>query len=96
MVEDTIGRRSRIRILIDGDRWKETRYAYDRSGRIVSEEVTEGNKVQLTYKGNEDVIAFVTTVEGITIRFTYDATGRCMSVTDEMGRQSMRTTRWTT
>ncbi len=85
MVEDTIGRRPRIRILIDSDRWKETRYAHDRSGRIVSEEDTEGNKVQFTYKGNEGVIASVTTAEGITVHFIYDAVGRCMSVTDEMG-----------
>ena len=85
MSYDSRGNRTRIRTLIDCDRWKETRYAYDRSGRIVSVEDAEGNLVQFSYKNNEGGMASVTTAEGITIRFTYDAAGRCMSVTDEMG-----------
>jgi len=85
MVYDSHGNMTCIRTLIDGDRWKETRYAYDRSGRIISVEDAEGNKVQFTYRDNEGGMASVTTAEGITVRFTYDAAGRCMSVTDGMG-----------
>ena len=49
-------------------------------------EDAEGNKVQFTYKDSEGGMASMTTAEGITVRFTYDAAGRCMSVEDGLGR----------
>lgn len=48
-------------------------------------EDAERNQVQFVYKDNEGGMTSVTIAEGITIRFTYDAAGCCMSVTDEMG-----------
>ena len=86
MTYDSHGNQIQIRTLIEGDRWKTTKYAYDRSGRIIAVEDAEGNRVQFTYKDNEGGMASVTTAEGITIRFTYDRAGRCMSVTDGLGR----------
>ncbi len=85
MAYDSHGNQIQIRTLIEGDKWKTTRYTYDRSGRITAVEDAEGNRVQFTYKDNEGGMASVTTAEGITIRFTYDAAGRCMSVTDGLG-----------
>ena len=86
MTYDSHGNQIQIRTLIEGDRWKTTKYAYDRSGRIIAVEDAEGNRVQFTYKDNEGGMASVTTAEGNTIRFTYDGAGRCMSVTDGLGR----------
>ena len=86
MTYDSHGNQTQIRTLIEGEQWKKTAYAYDRSGRIISVEDARGNQVQFTYKNNEGGMASVTTAEGITIRFTYDAAGRCMSVTDGFGK----------
>ena len=86
MTYDSHGNQTQIRTLIEGEQWKKTAYAYDRSGQMISVEDARGNQVQFTYKNNEGGMASVTTGEGITIRFTYDAAGRCMSVTDGFGK----------
>ena len=96
MIEDTIGRRICYRY--EGELLTEAeypnhgtvRYTYTPEGYL--EQVTDqnGNAYVHNYYDMDGRVTrqtlSVTSAEGITVRFTYDAAGRCMSVEDGLGR----------
>ena len=95
MIEDTIGRR--ICYHYEGELLTEAeypnhgtvRYTYTPEGYL--EQVTDqnGNAYVHNYYDMDGRVTrqtlSVTSAEGITVRFTYDAAGRCMSVEDGLG-----------
>ena len=75
-----------IRSAIDEGHWKETAFTYDTNGRILSLTDPRGNHSTVTYQNAGGGIQSFTTAEGAVFQYTYDEAGRCMSVTNELGR----------
>ena len=83
---DRRGNRIRSRVLIEADRWQETKYTYDRYGHLSSIQDGNGNTVKMTCRESRPGIRSLTTPEGYTSYYTYDETGRCMTIEDAMGK----------
>jgi YD repeat-containing protein len=90
---------SQIRVVSQGQTSITTHYAYDGQNRLsqvivdlspADASISDGNTfvTQYTYDGTSNRIASVTSGDGTTISFTYDAQGRVATYTDGAGKVS--------
>ena len=86
MSYDSQGNRVLLRELIDADRWQETAYTYDRYGHLCAIRDANGNTMRMTYRESRPGMRSLTTPEGYTSYYTYDDTGCCMSMSDDLGK----------
>ena len=70
---------------IDGETHIRKRFEYDTLGRMVAAIDGNGNRTRYSYQGMSGKAASVVMPEGTTFAYSYDAAGRCMSITGEMG-----------
>lgn len=70
---------------IDGEVNIRKRFEYDTFGRMVAAIDGNGNRTRYSYQGMSGKAASVVMPEGTTFDYSYDAAGRCMSITGEMG-----------
>ena len=86
MSYDSQGNRVLLRELIDADRWQETAYTYDRYGHLCAIRDANGNTMRMTYRESCPGMRSLTTPEGHISYYTYDDTGCCMSMLDDLGK----------
>lgn len=70
---------------IDGEAHIRKRFEYDTLGRMVAAIDGNGNRTRYCYEGMSGKVASVDMPEGASFDYSYDAAGRCMSITGEMG-----------
>lgn len=70
---------------IDGEVNIRKRFEYDTFGRMVAAIDGNGNRTKYCYQGMSGKVASIDMPEGTSFDYSYDAAGRCMSITGEMG-----------
>ena len=70
---------------IDGEAYIRKRFEYDALGRMVAAIDGNGNRTRYCYQGMSGKVASVDMPEGSSFDYSYDAAGRCMSISGEMG-----------
>ena len=86
MSYDSRGNRVLFRERISADYWQETAYTYDRYGHLCAIRDANGNTMRMRYQESRPGIRSLTTPEGYTSYYTYDDTGCCMSMSDDLGK----------
>ena len=86
MSYDNRGNRILLRERLGADYWQETAYTYDRYGHLCAIRDANGNTMKMTYRESRPGMRSLTTPEGYTSYYTYDDTGCCMSMSDDLGK----------
>ena len=86
MSYDNRGNRILLRERIGADYWQETAYTYDRYGHLCAIRDANENTMKMTYRESRPGMHSLTTPEGYTSYYTYDDTGCCMSMSDDLGK----------
>lgn len=84
---DERGNLVEVKNRIEGERWQTARYAYDAKGRMVSYTDGSGNPTTYDYAEDQNKPQSITTAEGDTFTYQYDAASRLMAVESALGKK---------